>query len=241
MTSSKYRVEQLETTRSTTLHVNPTFPDLKEKVAILTALPLLQTNVTIPQMLTSNPVNKYSNFKCIARIKDFEAYRTWYTVKCSKCGRKLDEEEDGYACIDHENIDPKFSYCVNASIIDDTTTTKVVFFNEAMTDMLKISCKKMVIEGANKDTFVIPHELATHIGKLKLFDLTMKKDRGIIVNKATDIAAEQHLNTHGPTQKPLTITPITPDPKNVSLKRSRPDTLGASNENSEPKHQKTTN
>ncbi|XP_076900485.1 uncharacterized protein LOC143554661 [Bidens hawaiensis] len=65
-TSSKYRVEQLETTRATTLHVNPTFHEFKEKVAILKALPPLQTNVTIHQMLNSNPGNKYSNYKCIA-------------------------------------------------------------------------------------------------------------------------------------------------------------------------------
>ncbi|KAD1722747.1 hypothetical protein E3N88_42389 [Mikania micrantha] len=57
-----------------------------------------------------------------------------------------------YVCAHHENIQPKFMYCVNATIVDESAMTDVVFFNEVMADMLATSCQDMVTLQGYDDT-----------------------------------------------------------------------------------------
>ncbi|XP_076945469.1 uncharacterized protein LOC143616527 [Bidens hawaiensis] len=233
-----YKVAQLETTRATTIHVNPTYPKLINTINRLKALPPLESNATIHQILRGNK----SNYKCTARIKDIEAHRTWYSVQCSKCLSKLHpqgEKPVEFVCLHHNDIEAKYSYCVNATLIDDIATTKVVFFNDAMANMLQISCKKMVTEGGNTDPQVLPQEMIAHIGQLKTFEIVVQSNRTAVVTNATNMDNIQPIAFQTEVDPLTSILPVTPDPKKLPLKRQHPTTTGTRDNDKGDKRLKT--
>ncbi|XP_076924587.1 uncharacterized protein LOC143587076 isoform X2 [Bidens hawaiensis] len=157
------------------------------------------------------------------------------------CNNKLEIERGKstyYVCKDHEDTKPRFMYCLNASLIDSTATTDVVFFNDAMTDMMGTSCKDMVTLRGNTDKKILPPEMLSKIGVPMIFNLTIKPNGSIVVTKATninqDIPKSATKNTpsvapqindiidaisSGETMVASTITPVTPNPKSLATKR----------------------
>ncbi|XP_076899458.1 uncharacterized protein LOC143553320 [Bidens hawaiensis] len=139
---------------------------------------------------------------------------------CSRCPRTLypeeEDDEDGcktsFACRDHENITPKFQYCLNASITDDTNTTDVVIYDETMTDALRTECRVMVLDKGNIDQKVLPPEISAVIGVPKLFELTKRADNSISVNGISDTPDTNVLQPKSASTS-TSLTPQTPDPK----------------------------
>ncbi|KAD0670024.1 hypothetical protein E3N88_16263 [Mikania micrantha] len=102
-------------------------------------------------------------------------------------------------------------YCMNAIIVDETATTNAVFFNDVMTDLLGVTCDDMVNLHGHDDPKIPPPHMLSKIGVPMMFNLAIKPDRSIIVNKATEISM--------PTPTTTNLTPQTPDPKSLAIKR----------------------
>ncbi len=47
---------------------------------------------------------------------------------CSACGKKVQQTESGYNCVDHGTVQPSISYVLNATLDDGTSTIRGVFF-----------------------------------------------------------------------------------------------------------------
>ncbi|MFS7945394.1 putative nucleic acid-binding, replication factor A [Helianthus anomalus] len=228
--------KQLESTNATTIVVNPTFPEIQHHVDRLKAslagkaIQPAENTVTI-QELKNISANKtvnvpQSRFTCHAQIKEIYASRKWYYVQCSLCTKKLYQEKSDsihFVCEDDENPQPKYMYCVNASIIDATSFTDVVFFNDVMTDMLGTTCEEMIIKQGYTDPKILPDPIIEKIGNHMTFNLTVK-DKSIVVNKATDATngdttpTDPHTITTPP--KALMLPPPTPNPKATTTKRA---------------------
>ncbi|KAD2804313.1 hypothetical protein E3N88_37690 [Mikania micrantha] len=138
-------LKQLESTYATDVFINPTFDDIQQHISRLKGInidileSITQYFVTIQDILNLPFTHD--------KIKEIQAYRTWFNVKCSECNQQVYKEIQDtayYVCSHHENIQPKFMYCVNATIVDDSAMTDAVFFNEVMADMLATSCQDMV-------------------------------------------------------------------------------------------------
>ncbi|KAJ0719117.1 putative nucleic acid-binding protein [Helianthus annuus] len=114
-------------------------------------------------------------------------------------------------------------YCVNASIIDATSFTDVVFFNDVMTDMLGTTCEEMIIKQGYTDPKILPDLIVEKIGNHMTFNLTVK-DKSIVVNKATDATngdttpTDPHTITTPP--KALMLPSPTPNRKTTTTKRA---------------------
>ncbi|KAJ0908818.1 putative replication protein A, OB [Helianthus annuus] len=228
--------KQLESTNATTIFVNPTFPEIQHHVDRLKASLAGKTiqpaeNTVTVQELKNISANKtvnvpQSRFTCHAQIKEIYASRKWYYVQCSLCTKKLYQEKSDsihFVCEDDENPQPKYMYCVNASIIDATSFTDVVFFNDVMTDMLGTTCEEMIIKQGYTDPKILPDPIVEKIGNHMTFNLTVK-DKSIVVNKATDATngdttpTDPHTITTPP--KALMLPPPTPNRKTTTTKRA---------------------
>ncbi|KAD3640088.1 hypothetical protein E3N88_29311 [Mikania micrantha] len=102
-------------------------------------------------------------------------------------------------------------YYMNAIIVDETVTTNAVFFNDVMTDLLGVTCDDMVNLHGHDDPKIPPPHMLSKIGVPMMFNLTIKPDRSIIVNKVAEISM--------PTPTTTNLTPQTPDPKSLTIKR----------------------
>ncbi|KAD4583998.1 hypothetical protein E3N88_21599 [Mikania micrantha] len=158
--------------------------------------------VTIAELkATVTSDNLQARLACFATIVEIQTNRNWFYVTCSEpaCPHKAYPQSNTYVCEDHGILSqPMFMYCVNATIQDNTAATNVVIFNEAMTNILDISCKDMVVIHGNKNPKVLPFQIENLKGQQKLFHMGIKKDGSIFVNKAHDSSV---------------LTPATPDPK----------------------------
>ncbi|KAM0047963.1 putative nucleic acid-binding, replication factor A [Helianthus debilis subsp. tardiflorus] len=173
-------------------------------------------NTVIVQELKNTPANKIVNvpqsrFTYYAPIKEIYASCKWYYVQCSLCAKKLYQEKSDsihFVCEDDENPQPKYKYCVNTPIIDATSFTDVVFFNDVMNDMLGTTCEEMIIKQGYTDPKILLDPIVEKIGNHMTFNLTVK-DKSIVVNKATDA-------TNGDTT-PTDPHTITTSPKALML------------------------
>ncbi|KAL8227731.1 hypothetical protein R6Q57_015315 [Mikania cordata] len=145
--------------------------------------------VTMRHILDQLSTGKKSVFKCVAHIKEIQSYRKWFYATCSVCNNKLYKEvgeTSYYVCTNDEQMEPKFMYCVNASITDETTTTNVVFFNQVMTELLGTTCQDMVVIQGYDDPKVPPPQMIAKVGRQMTFELTVIADRSIRIDKATE-------------------------------------------------------
>ncbi|CAH1445633.1 unnamed protein product [Lactuca virosa] len=192
--------------------------------------PIYQPNTSSsPVTICWRPEDKIPSYlqqphvMCTAQIKELYAHRTWYYVHCSKCPKKLYQEDDTstyFVCEDHEDIQPKFKYCINASITNATGTSDVIFFNEVMTEMLNINCEDMVVKHGYIDSKILPPLIISQIGIPHHFHLTLNPDHTIVVNRITQLIDNRsgrksiHLPSLTPDPKPKRIQP--PPPANTS-------------------------
>ncbi|KAL8209455.1 hypothetical protein R6Q57_006187 [Mikania cordata] len=95
-------------------------------------------------------------------------------------------------------------YCLNTTVVDDAGNASVVFFNDALTQILKISCKDLVLTENNMNPRILPEQITAIIGTPLAIRFNMKKDGSIAVNNAT-------ITT--------TFPPATPYPK-MSIRRT---------------------
>ncbi|KAD4889095.1 hypothetical protein E3N88_21168 [Mikania micrantha] len=225
-------MKQLESTYSTEVFVNPTFISIQEHVCRLKEIisdiiePSVENLITLHDVLDNIPTAGKPKYTCIARIKEIQAYRSWFYVQCSICNGKMYLEigdTSYYVCKYHEQMTPKFMYCMNAIIVDETATTNVVFFNDVMTDLLGVTCDDMVNLHGHDDPKIPPPQMLSKIGVPMMFNLTIKPDKSIIVNKASEILMSAPTTT-------TTLTPQTPNPKSSITKRQMTKKSGESAE-----------
>ncbi|KAD4982602.1 hypothetical protein E3N88_19273 [Mikania micrantha] len=152
-------------------------------------------------------------YTCIATIEDIHEYRGWYYVLCPECKNKAYPQGNNFACVDHEIIgEPLFMYSINTIISDGSSSIEAVFFNEAVTNIIHISCRDMVIIHGNKNPKVLPDMIHSIKKTSKLLHVNMKKDRTIAVNRAEDTPTLASTSTQS-------LLPKTPDPKMLTIKR----------------------
>ncbi|KAD3337918.1 hypothetical protein R6Q59_027350 [Mikania micrantha] len=164
--------------------------------------------ITIADLKSKNITDllvKQVYFQCNVTIDEIQPNRTWYYVTCSKCTKRAYPQENDYVCEDDGLIpEPRFMYCLNTTVVDDTGNASAVFFNDALTQILKISCKDLVLTENNRNPRILPEQITAIIGTPLAIRFNMKKDNSIAVNNVT-------ITT--------TFPPATPDPK-MSIRRT---------------------
>ncbi|KAD4888707.1 hypothetical protein E3N88_20780 [Mikania micrantha] len=232
-------LKQLESTYSTEVFVNPDFDNIQQHICRLRKItatdvtqPTTEKAITIHDLLDHLFTAEKLKFTCAARIKDIQAYRKWFYVQCSKCSNTLYLElgdSPCYVCKNHDDIEPKFMYCVKATIADETATTNVVFFNQVMTEMLGISCQDMVILKGHDNPKIPPPEMLSKIGVPMTFTLTVKADKSITIIKASEAhhnSSSDALTSVETSTVKVDLTPPTPDPKFLTTKRPATTSTG---------------
>ncbi|KAK1434098.1 hypothetical protein QVD17_11016 [Tagetes erecta] len=189
---------QLGSTNATTVTVNPDIVELEDIIKRFKEIkgesptyPILQRTInsgdvernrlTLEDILGKKPEeNARIKFTCLASITDIENYGTWYYESCSQCKKKLIPKEQKLACPDHGEIeDPRYLYCVNATIADNTSSCSVVLFNEPMTTLLGYDCHDMVVREGYTDPHILPAPMRLIRGKPKIFQVqfqTLRKE-----------------------------------------------------------------
>ncbi|KAL3633803.1 hypothetical protein CASFOL_022565 [Castilleja foliolosa] len=234
---------QLESTYLTTVVKNPNMPQVAEHVRRLRALPAMQPTVTSAQAITiielknssKQTFQTHRNFTCEARITGIHENRGWYYVLCSQCPNKLHlvlkNNDVLYVCTDHDDVDPNFRYCVNATITDATGSTEAVFFDESMQKILNVSCKDMVTKyGQPLEPRYVPEILRSITDIPRVLHLTLKNDGQIVVNNVTDVAQSSDIQPRATATGASAFSPTTPNPKSNTSKRQPPDTPDAGTE-----------
>ncbi|KAD6794516.1 hypothetical protein E3N88_05412 [Mikania micrantha] len=216
--------EKITTTGKTLRKVN--LKDVSNKSVQITLWP------DKAHLIGNDVVQGDLKFTCFARIKDIHAYRKWFYVQCSKCSNTLYLElgdSPCYVCKNHDDIEPKFMYCVKATIADETATTNVVFFNQVMTEMLGISCQDMVILKGHDNPKIPSPEMLSKIGVPMTFTLTVKADKSITIIKASEAhhnSSSDALTSMETSTVKVDLTPPTPDPKFLTTKRPATTSTG---------------
>ncbi|KAD4178868.1 hypothetical protein E3N88_27459 [Mikania micrantha] len=213
---------QLESTSATTISINPPIPDInvfanKFKHLKTPTFHSQEKSVTIEELLKITiEERKHTQFTCLATITNIFNYRTWYYALCSECTKKVYPEEHNLVCEDHGTIiEPKYMYCVNAAVADETSSTNMVFFNEAMTSILNISCADMVIIHGHTDPKIIPTPLLSLRGIPMNLHITLKKDGTISVHKANQTIGNAKTSTSLEMDAPSTTMTLTKSKKQV--------------------------
>lgn len=124
------------------------------------------------------------------------------------------------------NILTYHRYFVNALITDDTATTEVVLFDEAMTALLNISCTHLVMSNSYVDEKKLPPEIVNIIGLQRVFHLTIRKEKSIVVNDVSAHTPTDDTATADEPNETANIPPSTPDPKTTEAKRIQHSTPG---------------
>ncbi|KAD2804143.1 hypothetical protein E3N88_37520 [Mikania micrantha] len=174
-----------------------------------------EKRITIEELLNIT-LEKHTQFTCMASITNILNYGTWYYALCSYCTKKVYPEEHNLVCEDHGTIiEPKYMYRVNATVTDETSTTSMVFFNEAMTSILNISCADMVIIHGHSDPKIIPTPLLSMRGIPMILQITLKKDGTISVHKAVQTIGIAKTSTTLEMDAPTTTMTITKSKRQV--------------------------
>ncbi|CAI9270650.1 unnamed protein product [Lactuca saligna] len=208
---------QLETTEATSAFLNPQIPNLQSitdrfnQLKHPTDVQQNQQTMSIHQIVNKFKEDPMHNkFTYTANVTEITLHRKWYYVTCPRCPKKLFLQKGiipRFVCEDDGYVpEPIFMYCVNTTIADESTNAKAIFFNDAMTQMLEKSCHDMVITHGHSDPDIIPSEILDIRGKTMVFDVAMKKDGTMAINKAIPQTA---------------LEPVTPNPKAI-VKRHPP-------------------
>ncbi|KAL8258305.1 hypothetical protein R6Q59_030346 [Mikania micrantha] len=211
---------QLESTSATTITINPPIHDInvfanKFKHLQTPTIHSQEKRITIEELLNIT-LEKHTQFTCMASITNILNYGTWYYALCSYCTKKVYPEEHNLVCEDHGTIiEPKYMYRVNATVTDETSTTSMVFFNEAMTSILNISCADMVIIHGHSDPKIIPTPLLSMRGIPMILQITLKKDGTISVHKAVQTIGIAKTSTTLEMDAPTTTMTITKSKRQV--------------------------
>ncbi|KAK9053503.1 hypothetical protein SSX86_030137 [Deinandra increscens subsp. villosa] len=194
---------QLESTSATTIIIDLAIEGYSEEIKSLKALTArasshygyqteddIRNNLTtIGDILSKNPetINNH-RFSCIAKVKEIYANRKWFNRKCTVCLDNMRREGVGMVCknctVAQEEV---IAYCVNASICDNTGSMPVVFFNEAMTQVLRVDCRKLVIDEEYNDPVVLPPQLIELIGQEKIFHFIFKSTETPSIQQTLDV------------------------------------------------------
>ncbi|KAK9058255.1 hypothetical protein SSX86_023095 [Deinandra increscens subsp. villosa] len=101
--------------------------------------------------------------------------RKWFSRKGTMCSDNMRREGVGMVCknciVPQEEI---ITYRVNATICDNTGAMHVVYFNEAMTQVLRVDYRKLVINEGYNDPVVLPPQLVELIGQEKISHFIFK-------------------------------------------------------------------
>ncbi|KAK9051441.1 hypothetical protein SSX86_028068 [Deinandra increscens subsp. villosa] len=223
---------QLESTDTTVLKVDPPLSDLqqikarlkhvqenkKPNTALQLALANSETGLTIAALMTKEPNEfKTKRYTVEARIKDYEPEKGWYKAKCTdaECTSPLYKEKGRLICPDnHQFTLPLYKFCVHATIVDDSGTMPVIFFNDEMQDMLGISCKTLVVEKGFEDSKKIPSLMSAFVGKLMNFTIRLRENNTPVIQAVTSI------NNNQPTEIPQLMLPSS-EPRTPAAKMSR--------------------
>ncbi|KAK9071838.1 hypothetical protein SSX86_008268 [Deinandra increscens subsp. villosa] len=204
---------QLESTPATTIDLELAIEGYAEEIKRLQMLPKrascqygYQTErdigTTLPQSQISSPGSpSWSTFACIARIKEIQGYRTWYSRKCPHCNDSVRPEEDDMICKYCGTVEStKYAYCVNVVLFDGTATLPVVFFDDAMRQLLGTDCETMVVREGFSDTKQVPGPMIELIGKEKLYSFVYRFNE--------DSTNQQTLEVQPLTSAPIAV-PVT--------------------------------
>ncbi|XP_022004996.1 replication protein A 70 kDa DNA-binding subunit-like [Helianthus annuus] len=221
---------QLESTHLATVVVNPECPHIADKIARLKALPPLDEAdnndplITLQELKspTSRKHEGVTRFRCRSWMESIDINRRWYYVYCSTCDEKVYPEEDGelhFVCKDCEDVTPIFKYSVNAIINDSTKPIEVVFFNEGMEALLKITCKDLITKHGCTDPKKLPQQMALMIGKSKIMHLSLRKENNVVVTNVSE--SETTVQVDSPAQHVASsaLPPATPNLKANKFKR----------------------
>ncbi|KAD4981775.1 hypothetical protein E3N88_18446 [Mikania micrantha] len=203
---------QLESTTATTAAISPPTIDLQSYMERFKSLgePSQHRREDISTTiadLKSKDIGDilHLHFQCNITISEIQPNRTWYYVTCSECTKRAYPQQNDFVCEDDGLIpQPRFMYCLNTTVIDGTGNANAVFFNDALTQLLKISCKDMVLTENNRNPRIVPKQITAIVGTPLTIKFNMKKDGSIAVNNV---------------EKTTTLPPTTPDPK-LSIRRT---------------------
>ncbi|KAD3640159.1 hypothetical protein E3N88_29382 [Mikania micrantha] len=203
---------QLESTVGTAAIINPPIVDIQSYIQRFRDLggSTQQQPDDIPvtiRELKSRNVNGILllYFQCYVLITEIQPNRTWYYVKCSECTKRVYPQQNEFVCEDDGLIsEPRFMFCLNTIVAHDTGTTNVVFFNDALSQLLKTTCKELVVSQNNRNPRIIPKEIASIVNVPLVIHFNMKKYGYLAVNKV----------------ETTRLPPATPDPKIGSTRRA---------------------
>ncbi|KAK9078006.1 hypothetical protein SSX86_002063 [Deinandra increscens subsp. villosa] len=167
---------QLESTSATSIVIDLAIEGYSEEIKSLKALTArasshygyqteddIRNNLTtIGDILSKNPdtINVCSyRFSCIAKVKEIFANRKWFSRKCTVCLDNMRREG----------------------------SMPVVFFNEAMTQVLRVDCRKLVIDEEYNDPVVLPPQLTELIGQEKIFHFIFKSTETPSIQQTLDV------------------------------------------------------
>ncbi len=72
---------------------------------------------------------------------------------CSQCGKKVQESEAGYNCVEHGTVQPTISYVLNATLDDGSSTIRGVFFRNQANHLLGKTEEEMALYRENMASF----------------------------------------------------------------------------------------
>ncbi|KAK1415968.1 hypothetical protein QVD17_31756 [Tagetes erecta] len=241
---TQYEFKQLESTVSTTVELNPNFPELQSYIDRFNQLPAAEEEEPVLETLTiaelldkgKNATQKRGKFICNAKITTAQEYRGWFYVKCSGYGKSAYEEDDNFVCA-HCPVpkEPNIRYSLNTIIADNTSTIEAIFFDESLHSLLGVSCKTLVMNKNNKNPKIFPPEIHHIINVPLTLTVNIKPDGTLSVDKAkannTATTSETARMSERETITPATsilkdyssiseITPSTPNPKIIRDKRA---------------------
>ncbi|MFS8023522.1 putative nucleic acid-binding, replication factor A [Helianthus anomalus] len=226
---------QLTSTSATHVYLNPDVNICKTialtfKARYNDASTNQRNNITLAQLLELNPTQQSNKtFTCLGSITEFIQGKSWYYKGCKKCNKKLDAKGSALACINHpEEKDPKFVYCVSAILADNTKTTMVTLFNDAILSLIDTPCVEMVTQHGYDNPQLIPKPLETIRGKEKIFLLQFNNrfrqgTTSFVVNQVFDPpTSETPTIAQGEAISPPTTTPeIQPTTPAIQSTRKR--------------------
>ncbi|XP_076887723.1 uncharacterized protein LOC143537952 [Bidens hawaiensis] len=230
---------QLTSTSATHIYVDPNIEQAKaiaakfqgENTAIERSMSGNKDNesernrATLAELLEKIPKHHTgTRFTCIASITKINKRRSWYYKGCTECLKKLKPRGDIMACADHGDIlKPRYMYCVNVTITDDTKSASAIFFDEAMTSLLQTECINMVVDQGYKDPNIIPEPLHSMIRQTRIFQLELAIP---IFKSSARFIINQVFQTTLPTTITLStapaLSPSTPSSKSTRVKRKLP-------------------